>query len=78
MPKNDSCRRTTAPPLAAIRGVNWTVSLGMTVKGARWCRPRDTFGFAGILSGASALQQACLKVGGTGITDGDGNLSYDC
>jgi high affinity Mn2+ porin len=58
--------------------VNWTVSLGASVKGARWCRPGDTFGLAGVLCGASAAQQAFLKVGGTGITNGDGNLSYAC
>jgi high affinity Mn2+ porin len=57
---------------------NWTVSLGPSVKGAGWHRPGDTFGFAGILSGASSQQQAFLKAGGTGITNGDGNLSYDC
>ena len=55
---------------------NWTVSLGLSVKGAAWHRPGDTFGFAGILTGASSQQQAFLKAGGTGITDGDGNLSY--
>jgi high affinity Mn2+ porin len=58
--------------------VNWTVSLGMSVKGARWYRPGDTFGLAGVLCGASAAQQAFLKAGGTGITDGDGNLTYAC
>jgi high affinity Mn2+ porin len=57
---------------------NWTVSLGLSVKGAAWHWPGDTFGFAGILTGASSQQQAFLKVGGTGITDGDGNLSYGC
>jgi high affinity Mn2+ porin len=58
--------------------INWTVSLGLSVKGAPWHRPGDTFGLAGVLSGASSLQQSFLKAGGTGITDGDGNLSYDC
>jgi high affinity Mn2+ porin len=57
---------------------NWTVSLGLSVKGAGWRRPGDTFGFSGVLSGASSQQQAFLKAGGTGILDGDGNLSYDC
>jgi high affinity Mn2+ porin len=58
--------------------VNWTVSLGLSVKGAAWHRPGDTVGLAGVLCGASSQQQAFLKAGGTGITDGDGNLSYDC
>jgi high affinity Mn2+ porin len=57
---------------------NWSVSLGMSVKGAKWNRPDDTVGLAGILSGASPDQIAFLKAGGTGILNGDGNLSYDC
>ncbi len=57
---------------------NWSVSLGTSVKGTNWCRPKDTFGLAGILSGASPEQIAFLKAGGTGILNGDGNLSYDC
>jgi high affinity Mn2+ porin len=58
--------------------VNWTVQLGVSVKGAEWHRPGDTFGLAGVLAGASSQQQAFLKAGGTGILNGDGNLSYDC
>jgi high affinity Mn2+ porin len=30
------------------------------------------------LAGASSEQQAFLKAGGTGILNGDGNLSYAC
>jgi high affinity Mn2+ porin len=57
---------------------NWSVSLGASVKGGNWHRPDDTFGLAGILSGASPEQIEFLKAGGTGILNGDGNLSYDC
>ena len=57
---------------------NWSASLGVSVKGAAWNRPDDTFGLAGILSGASPDQQEFLKAGGTGILNGDGNLSYGC
>ena len=55
---------------------NWSASLGASVKGAKWCRPDDTVGFVGILSGASAEQIQFLKAGGTGILNGDGNLTY--
>jgi high affinity Mn2+ porin len=48
------------------------------VKGAAWHRPGDTFGLLGNLVGASSDQQAFLKAGGTGILNGDGNLSYAC
>ena len=61
---------------AAFTDVDWTVQLGLSVKGAAWRRPGDTFGFMGNLAGASSEQQAFLKAGGTGILNGDGNLSY--
>jgi high affinity Mn2+ porin len=63
---------------AAFNDADWTVQLGLSVKGAAWCRPGDTFGLCGNLVGASSQQQAFLKAGGTGILDGDGNLSYAC
>jgi high affinity Mn2+ porin len=55
---------------------NWSVSLGVSIKGATWCRPDDTIGLAGAWSGASPEQQQFLKAGGTGILNGDGNLTY--
>ena len=60
----------------AYTDVNWSVSLGTSIKGASWCRPDDVFGLMGVLSGASAQQIEFLKVGGTGILNGDGNLTY--
>jgi high affinity Mn2+ porin len=63
---------------ATFTDVDWTVQLGVSVKGAAWRRPGDTFGLLGNLAGASSQQQAFLKAGGTGILDGDGNLSYAC
>jgi high affinity Mn2+ porin len=62
---------------AAFTDADWTLQLGVSVKGAAWRRPGDTFGFLGNLVGASSQQQAFLKAGGTGILNGDGNLSYD-
>jgi high affinity Mn2+ porin len=63
---------------AAFGDADWTVQLGVSVKGAAWRRPGDTFGFLGNLVGASSQQQAFLRAGGTGILNGDGNLSYAC
>ncbi|MGD0899402.1 MAG: carbohydrate porin [Thermoguttaceae bacterium] len=57
---------------------NWSASLGVSVKGAAWHRPDDTFGLAGILAGASRDQIEFLKAGGMGILNGDGNLTYAC
>jgi high affinity Mn2+ porin len=56
--------------------VNWSASLGMSVKGERWSRPDDTVGLVGIVSGASRANQKFLEAGGVDLTDGDGALSY--
>jgi high affinity Mn2+ porin len=64
----------TAP--AAFNDSNWTVQLGVSVKGADWRRPDDTFGFSVDVAGASDAQIAFLKAGGLGIQSGDGNLTY--
>jgi high affinity Mn2+ porin len=63
---------------ATFTDADWTLQLGLSVKGAGWRRPGDTFGLLGNLVGASSQQQAFLKAGGTGILNGDGNLSYGC
>ena len=60
----------------AYTDVNWTASLGVSVKGEVWQRPDDTFGLAGIVSGASSSNQTFLEAGGLGILAGDGALSY--
>jgi high affinity Mn2+ porin len=61
---------------ATYNDSNWTAQLGLSVKGEVWHRPGDTWGLCGQLDGASSAQIAFLKAGGTGISDGDGNLSY--
>ncbi|MGD0813990.1 MAG: carbohydrate porin [Verrucomicrobiota bacterium] len=58
--------------------VNWTASLGVSVKGEAWRRPDDTFGLAGVVSGASRQNQQFLEAGGTDMLDGDGALNYGC
>ena len=55
---------------------DWSVSLGVSVRGGDWRRPGDTFGLAGIVSGASRDNQRFLEAGGTDMLDGDGALSY--
>jgi high affinity Mn2+ porin len=57
---------------------NWTASLGVSVKGAAWRRHGDTFGLAGVLSGASRDNQKFLEAGGLDMLDGDGALKYGC
>ena len=55
---------------------NWTISVGASFNGALWGRPKDSFGIAGFLDGASAANQRYLQAGGVGILDGDGQLTY--
>jgi len=55
---------------------NWSASLGVSVRGAAWHRPDDTFGLAGVVSGASRDNQKFLEAGGTDMLDGDGALKY--
>jgi len=57
---------------------DWSGSLGVSVKGEAWHRPDDTFGLAGIVSGASRENQKFLEAGGLDILDGDGALNYGC
>jgi high affinity Mn2+ porin len=61
---------------ATYTDINWTAQLGLSVKGAAWSRPGDTYGLCGNLSGASSQQIAFLQAGGLGLSDGDGKLNY--
>ena len=60
----------------AYDDANWTASIGASVKGDAWQRPGDTFGLAGVVSGASRSNQQFLNAGGLGILAGDGALTY--
>lgn len=56
--------------------IDYTASLGLSVKGSRWHRPGDTFGLAGVTNGISHVEQEFFEAGGLGILAGDGNLNY--
>jgi high affinity Mn2+ porin len=56
--------------------VDRTATGGLTLKGARWRRPQDTVGVAGVINGISAAHRQYLAAGGLGITIGDGALDY--
>ncbi len=56
--------------------VDRSVSLGVSIKGEAWCRPGDTYGLAGILSGIAPIHQQFFADGGLGILAGDGALNY--
>jgi len=56
--------------------VDYTATLGFSVKGEVWHRPDDTFGLAGVANGISHNHQEFFAAGGTGILAGDGDLTY--
>ena len=56
--------------------VDRTATLGVSIKGASWHRPNDTFGLAGVVNALSRVHQEFFEAGGIGILAGDGRLSY--
>jgi high affinity Mn2+ porin len=57
--------------------IDRTLSLGVSLKGSRWSRKRDTVGVAGIVNDISAARQQYLAAGGLGILIGDGRLPHE-
>jgi high affinity Mn2+ porin len=56
--------------------VDYTATLGLSIKGQAWHRPSDTFGLAGAANGLSHVHQEYFAAGGVGILAGDGQLNY--
>ena len=56
--------------------VDRTATLGLSIKGAFWHRPNDTFGLAGVLNGISSVHLEFFEAQGTGILAGDNGLNY--
>ena len=50
--------------------------MGLSLKGARWGRPDDTFAIAGIVNGITKIHEQFLNDGGLGILVGDGQLPH--
>ena len=56
--------------------VDRTLAAGLSLKGARWHRPADTVGLAGVNNAISGSREAYLNAGGLGILIGDGQLPH--
>jgi high affinity Mn2+ porin len=56
--------------------VDYTASLGLSIKGEAWNRPNDTFALAGLTNGISHAEKQFFEAGGLGILAGDGKLNY--
>ncbi len=60
----------------AYSDVDQQASMGVSLNGELWKRPNDSYGLAGVISGASKIHQQFLEDGGLGILAGDGALNY--
>ena len=58
----------------AFTQIDRSAVAGISLKGARWHRPDDTFGLAAAINGIASEQRAYLAAGGTGLIIGDGTL----
>ena len=56
--------------------IDRTFAAGVSVKGERWGRPRDTFGHAGVVNDISRAHERFLAAGGAGILVGAGQLPH--
>lgn len=56
--------------------IDRTIAAGVSLKGSRWSRPRDTIGLAAVVNGISAARERYLDAGGLGILVGDGQLPH--
>ena len=56
--------------------IDRSISAGVSLKGTRWTRARDTVGVAAIVNDISASRERYLDAGGLGILIGDGQLPH--
>lgn len=69
-------RSDGASEVYAFAEIDRSLSLGVSVKGARWGRALDSFGLAYARNGLSGSHRDYLAAGGLGFFVGDGRLNY--
>ena len=60
----------------AFTEIDRSLSGGVSIKGSRWGRPRDTIGVAAVQNYLSGDHRSFLAAGGYGFIIGDGRLNY--
>jgi len=60
----------------AFTEIDHSFSTGISIKGAKWKRPKDVLGIAYVASGISNPHREYLAAGGKGFMLGDGSLNY--
>jgi high affinity Mn2+ porin len=56
--------------------IDLSASIGVSIKGAKWKRPKDIIGIAGVMNGISNQHWGFLNTGGYGFIIGDGKLTH--
>jgi high affinity Mn2+ porin len=62
--------------IMAFTDIDASLSLGVSVKGARWGRPDDVIGLGGAINALSTDHRDFIAAGGLGVLIGDGALNY--
>lgn len=62
--------------IMSFTDIDSSLSLGASIKGVRWNRPKDTIGIGGAINGLSTEHRDFIAAGGLGILIGDGRLNY--
>jgi high affinity Mn2+ porin len=62
--------------IMAFTDIDASLSLGASIKGARWSRPDDVIGLGGAINALSRDHRDFIAAGGLGVLIGDGQLNY--
>ena len=62
--------------IMAFTDIDASLSLGLSLKGAKWGRPDDVIGIGGAINALSRDHRDFIAAGGLGILIGDGQLNY--
>jgi high affinity Mn2+ porin len=62
--------------IMAFTDIDASLSLGLSLKGAKWGRPDDVIGIGGAINALSRDHRDFIAAGGLGILIGDGHLNY--
>lgn len=62
--------------IMAFTDIDASLSLGLSIKGAKWGRPDDVIGIGGAINALSRDHRDFIAAGGLGILIGDGMLNY--
>lgn len=62
--------------IMAFTDIDASLSLGLSIKGAKWGRPDDVIGIGGAINALSKDHRDFVAAGGLGVLIGDGALNY--